>query len=212
MPYHFYNTIFHLRQHEEIILYDKVLELLPADEQLVKEFLQIEYEAEVMNYPFTAPGFNAAAALWAAKTTYTFCELILYRDKKAEELPALLPPYAGDMDAGAILSADLCLRFLPGLLVDTRHIDPEDPLYALAEDILQLWHYSGIGYPLKNERVDMALIFGNNCLQQLYTDRVIEKKDMPKAMMPGMEEKIKAALGMHKTLFWKELNLTNNNE
>ncbi|MGG9962274.1 hypothetical protein [Ferruginibacter sp. SUN106] len=209
MPSHFYNTIFHLRHHEEIILYDRVLNFVPEDEALVKELLAIEYETEVLNYPFTPPPFNATAALWAAKTTYTTCQLILYRENKADELPQLLPVYEGAIDASAILSADLCLRFLPQVLKDTKNIDPDDALIVLAEGHLQQWHYSGIGYPAKTALINLNSVAENDCVLQLYTDRVIQKKDVQRAQLPLLHQKIKAAMGMYSSRFWKELNTVN---
>jgi MoxR-vWA-beta-propeller ternary system domain bpX4 len=211
LPYHFYNTIYNLRQDEEIVLYDKVLNFLAENEQMVKDFLQIEYEVETLNYPFTAPKFDAAAALWGAKTTYTICQLILYRENKVEELQQLLPSYTGEITAAAILSADLCLRFLPQVLKNTRSIDPDDTLIAIAENHLQQWHYSGIGYPL-TKTIDLAMVTNDKCLAQLYADRVIQKKDMQRAQQPLLHEKIKAIMGIYSSLFWKELNSDNTHD
>lgn len=190
-----------------MLLYNKLLKFTAEDDQLVKELLQIEYETESINYPFTAPAYDANAALWAAKTIYTVCQLILYRENKAAELPLLLPSYPHKADAAAILSADLCLRFLPQVLNDTRHIDPEDNLVAVAENLLQQWHYSGIGYPLKTVINDIAIITTDECLFQLYADRVIQTKDTRRALIPLLNEKIKANMGMYGSLFWKTLNL-----
>ncbi|MGC4104125.1 hypothetical protein [Ferruginibacter sp.] len=212
MPYHFYNTINHLRINEEIILYDRVLHFLPEDEEMVKDLLKIEYETESTAYPFTAPAYNATAALWAAKTIYTACQLILYRENKEEELPQLLPAYTGDMDAAAMLSADLCLRFLPQVLTTTRHIDPEDALIQLLEKHLLQWHYSAIGHGLEKTITEDDIIFTDNCLQQLYIDRVIQQKDMQLALQPLLQQKIKAAMGIYASLFWKEFKTENINE
>ncbi|GAB2813600.1 hypothetical protein GCM10027043_11710 [Ferruginibacter profundus] len=183
-----------------------MLNFVPEDDALVKELLAIEYDTEVLNYPFTAPPFNATAALWAAKTTYTICQLILYRENKASELPQLLPLYPHAIDAGAMLSADLCLRFLPQVLKDTKNIDPDDALITLAEEQLQQWHYSGIGYPLKITAINFDGITDNECVLQLYINRVIQKKDLQRAQLPLLYEKIKAAMGMYSSRFWKELN------
>ena len=103
MPYHFYNTINQLRQNEELILYDRVLHFLDEDEQLVKEFLKIEFEIESQNYPFTPPAYNETAALWGAKLIYTTCQLILYRENKEAELPLLLPVYNNEIDAALFI-------------------------------------------------------------------------------------------------------------
>lgn len=212
MPYHFYNTICGLRQQEELVLYDRMITFIPEDEQLVTEFLGIEYETENINYPFTAPPFNAAAALWAAKTTYTFGQLILYREHTEIILPQLLPAYEGTLDAGSILSADLCLRFLPELIPVIRNIDSEDSLLQLLKDLLKQWQYSAIGYEVNATNADLFAVTENDCLLQLYADRVIAKKDMQKAMQPVVLQKIKASLGLYTPTFWKELNTAIENE
>lgn len=212
LPYHFYNTICGLRQREELILYDRIITFIPEDEKLVTDFLQIEYETECSNYPYTAPLFNAAAALWAAKITYSFSQLVLYREHAASDLSNLLPPYEGIIDAGAILSADLCLRFLPGLAYTIRNIDPEDALLLLLQQHLQQWHYSAVGYRVDISQMDMEPVVANNCLLQLYADRVIQKEDSNKALHPALLETIKASLGLYAPLFWKVLNTTIENE
>ncbi len=207
MNTYFYNTICQLRSAEEIVLYDRVLNFAEEDEELVKKFLQIEYEMEQENYPFNAPEFNANAALWAAKIVYTFCQLILYRENKTEELPQLLPAFNDRIDASAMLSADLCLRFLPQVLEDTKHIDPDDKLIEMAEGILNQWHFSSIGYKIKANEINTNILQTNKCLQQLYIDRVILKKDLMRASLPSINEKVYETMGDYSSEFWKELKI-----
>lgn len=201
-----------MRQQEELILYDRIISFVPEDEQLVTDFLAIEYEAESINYPGTAPAFNVVAALWAAKITYTFGQLILCREHAEAELPGLLPPFEMPIDASAIVSADLCLRFVPQLAHPMHNIDADDPLLPLLEDLLQQWHYSAIGYPVNAADADLAVVKDNECLLQLYSDRVIAKQDMQKAMLPAILQKVKGSLGIYSPIFWKELNTAIENE
>ncbi len=207
MTTYFYNTISQLRSAEEIVLYDRVLDFTEVDEELVKNFLLVEYEMEQENYPFVAPEYNANAALWAAKVVYTNCQLILYRENKTEDLPKLLPAFDSEIDASAMLSADLCLRFLPQVLKETKYIDPDDKLIELAEEILRQWHYSSIGYEMDNGKIDFNNLPANKCLQQLYVDRVILKKDLVRASLPYINEKIKETMGDYSSEFWKELKI-----
>lgn len=204
--HYFYDTIAQLRTNEVIILYDKVLDFTKEDETLVADFLQIEFEAESLNYPFLSPQFDASAALWGAKTLYTACQLLLYREHKHVELFNLLPPYPIEITAEAILSADLCLRFLPQVLLEAKFIDSEDPLVSILRNTLSTWHYSGIGVSSNLQDVDFEPIFSSSSLEQLYVDRVIEKKDIERAEFPKLNEKIKAVLGNYKAHFWKNLN------
>ena len=204
MHHYFYNTIYQLRTKEEIILYDKLFDIKEGDEALVKEFLQIEFNIESKNHPFSTPKYDAESALWAAKIVYTACQILLYREHKEAELTDLLPAFTQPITTEAILSADLCLRFLPQILAEAKLIDPEDYLIPILESILNQWHYSGIGIPLSLKNLDCELIFSNPCLEQLYIDRVIDKKDKKRAELPQMLEKIRATLGNYTEKYWNE--------
>jgi uncharacterized protein YqgQ len=209
MAHFFYDTIYQLRTNEEITIYDKLLNFSDEDVLLVKDFLEIEYESELLNVPSGAPLFNANAAVWAAKVIYTACQLILYRENKEEELANLFPSYTREINATAIFSADLCLRFLPQIITETKHVDPDDKLIHILETFLVQWHFSGIGYDLKTTALNFETIFANECLQKLYVDRVVEKKDTAKASLPIVQEKIKEIFGIYGLHFWKELKLEN---
>lgn len=204
MPHYFYETIYQLRTNEEIILYDKLLNINADDEALVKEFLQIEFFVESKNHPFSTPKYNAESALWAAKTIYTACQILLYREHQVAELTNLLPLFAQPITTETILSADLCLRFLPQILSEAKLIDPEDKVIPILESILNQWHYSGIGLILTLDNLDFDPIFSNPCLEQLYIDRVIEKKDRKRAELPQMLEKVRATLGNYTDKYWNE--------
>jgi hypothetical protein len=201
---YFYDTIYQLRTKEALILYDKVLEFKPSDEEVMKAFLGMEYEEELLNYPFSAPFFNAEAAFWGAKTVYMACQVLLYREHDVRELGSLLPPFSGEITAEAMLSADLCLRFLPQILTEAKFIDPEDALIPILEVLLAQWHYSGVGVAIELEQMDFEPVFSNSCLEQLYIDRVIEKKDVKRAEQPRLKEKIGATMGNYLEDYWKE--------
>lgn len=212
MVNYFYDTIFGLRQREEIVLYNKLLDVNAAEERMVIDFLENEYRRECLGYPFTPPAFDPAAALWAAKTTYIFSQLIINRDHPEADLTKLLPLYDGMVNAGAILSADLCLRFLIELVPTVRNIDANDPILQLFDTRLHLWHYSGIGYDLDLDALNMEMVAGNDCLMQLYANRVVEKRDRKRAMIPALYQWLKAGMGIYATLFWKELKTVVENE
>lgn len=205
MPHYFFDTISNLRTKQEMILYDKVLVSNSEEDALVKDFLQIEHETEALNHPFESLKFDGDAALWAAKTVYTACQILLYREHKEADLQLLLPNYPNEISAKAMLSADLCLRFLPQVLEETIRIDPDDALCPILENMLDRWHFSSIGMKINSENIDFSLIFSNLCLQQLYVDRVIERKDYKRAKMPELIEKVKSVLGNYTKHFWKEL-------
>jgi len=205
MEHYFYDTISHLRLTQEMILYDKILTINSEDERLVKDFLLVEYESENINYPFESPEFNPDAALWAAKIVYISCQIIFYREHSESDLSSILPAYVAEITPGAILSADLCLRFLPQILNEAKQIDPDDLLCDLLHEILKKWHYSAIGTEIDDVVFDFSPIFSNLCLEQMYLNRVIEKKDIKRAELDSINRRIKSVLGNHATFFWPEL-------
>ncbi len=203
---HFLQTLHTLRNEERMLLFGQAILVPAAEKELAITFLEMEYDNECLGYPGTAPAFEAAPALWAAQAVYTAAQLLLYRKDKEADIPALLPAYEGAVTAGAILSADLCLRFLPEVLLMAHNIDTDDLLVTILTGHLQHWHYSAIGHRQATEAPDFSVISSNACLQQLYADRVVNRKDRQLAMLPAVEPLVRAILGNHKTYFWNELS------
>ncbi|BAV07993.1 hypothetical protein SAMN05421788_103336 [Filimonas lacunae] len=201
----FLDTIYHLRNHEEILLHTSYTPPLEEDKELLTHFLEMEYGNECLEYPGTAPVFDGAAALWGAQVVYTASLLLLDRKHHVEEIPTLLPSYTGPVTEGAMLSADLCLRFLPQIIKQLQAIDAEDVLIPLLEQVLTRWHYSGIGLELgiENELLEIAL--RHNCLRQLYVNRIIQYQYKPLATHPLWQPWVMAAMGNYTTYFWKDL-------
>lgn len=193
MPSPLLLTIQHLRHQEEILLHGLLGPALKEDTKELAAFLAGEYAAESLNYPHTPPPFDPEAALWGAKTLYTAAQLLLNRQHEEEELPALLPPFSQSIAEGAILSADLTLRFLPAIIAQLHRIDPDDALIPILEEILITWHYSGIGHALPIEKLNFEPLSGMFCLRQLYIDRVIEMKNQALAEHIALREGVKAS-------------------
>ena len=199
-----------LRKNEAVILYGQFSSIDDDEKKKGVEFLETEYKLEKNEYPFRSPDFNPTAALWSAEIIYKVAQLILYREHKSEELTHLLPPFAGELTDSAMLSADLCLRFLPEMLEQLKLIDSQDSLIVLLEGYLHQWHYSGIGATTEIEELDFSIITSNACLFQLYCNRIIDKKQLNFANHPQMSERIKASLGIYHQTFWKELTTSTN--
>jgi len=214
MQNYFLQTIEHLRHYEEVLLYGCLLQVPEEQVEEIARYLAREYEQECLHYPFTAPALDPAAAAWAAKTVYISAQLLLYREHKEADLEALLPGYAAALTPGAVLSADLVLRFLPYVINHLKVIDPEDKLIEVLEAHLITWHYSGIGYTLPEERLEFSVVTTDRCLLQLYTDRVIEKKQQQLATHPAIIQNIQASLGLHAPTYWSNFQpqLTNGND
>lgn len=203
VPY-FLQSIRHLREDENVLLYNNVLQITDEEAQDVYLYLRTEYENESLEYPYAVPAFDQAAALWAAKTVYLAAQLVLYRENKPKDLPLMFAPYAGEKTAGAILSADLCLRFLPAVWQQLSLMDPEDALLPILEEHLCAWHYSAVGSSFGAEGADMHAVTDNRCVYALYVNRIIARKDLKRARLQALEKGVRAVLGNYAGTFWKE--------
>lgn len=196
-----------IRQNEEVMLYANILEITEEESIKVIEFLKSEYQLESFNYPFCTPAFNSEAALWAAKLLYIAAQLMLYRENKEADLEKLITEFNREIKPSEILSADLCLRFLPAIIVQLKIIDPEDRLISILEGHLKRWHYSAINYTLEIENLDFKQIHESPTLEQLYINRIIEYKKIKLAKLPKFKQRIDAHLGIYVKEFWNEFNI-----
>lgn len=201
----FIETLYHLRTIEQVILYNKTMKIADAEAKEALSFLAAEYEREAVNYPFEVPSFNGKAALWASKIVYFSAQLLLYRENKVSELKNFLPDYVGIVDASAMLSADICLRFLPQIRNELKRMDAEDDILPILEHHLQQFHFSAVGFDLDQETIDVNQIFDNACLKQLYLDRIVSRKAYKLAEQPEINACLLANFGDYKKEFWNEL-------
>jgi MoxR-vWA-beta-propeller ternary system domain bpX4 len=197
-----------LREKEEVILYNNLLEIPQQHIQEALEYLADEYNREKIDYPYPAPPFDKYAAQWGMYVTYFATQLILYREHKSKDLDILFTQFQNKITAGSVLSADICLRFIPQIIYQLNLIDIEDPLKKKLENILHIWHYSGLEYTsLDSENLDFSVITSDPCLLQLYVDRVIRFKNKSVACHPAIIHHIKSSLGLYHQDFWKDLKL-----
>lgn len=205
--YYFLDTIQTLRKQEEAILYEKLLPISEQEKKAVADFLYLEYQQESLEYPYQAPEFDAFAALWAAEFLYTALQLVLQREQKEQDLAQLLPGFQEGITPSGILSADLCLRFLPDVIIQLKLIDSEDPLIEMLEKQLTIWHYSGINYALPLEDPDFNTIANNPCLHQLYINRIVKHKKLHLAKHPAFKASILANFGLFAGEFWNDFKI-----
>lgn len=196
-----------IRGHEEIILYNNILFVSEQEQHQAIDFLNQEYQKESIDYPHKAPSFDSNAALWGAKTLYHSAQLVLYRENKDADLEKIIPDFSGKITPNSMLSADLCLRFIPEILAQLKLIDVEDKLIEVLEKILEKWHYSGISYEIPIENLDFITILSDACLRQLYLNRIIDCKNIKLATHPALQKHLIANLGIHGNEFWKAFQL-----
>ncbi len=203
----FVKMIKRLREYEEVVLYENILSIEKEEQSEITEFLAGEYQTESISYPYTPPLFDREAALWAAKTVYIAAQLMLYRENKETELETLIPQFSETVTPAAILSADLCLRFLPDMILQLKAIDSEDKLLIILDNTMRQWHYSGIRYLQSSESLDFTNLTADEILGQLYTDRVIEYRNLRLAKHPAVQKMIRTALGDLGNIYWSDFKL-----
>ncbi len=206
---YFFRMIQHLRKTEEVVLYANVLSISDAELAQVGKLLLVEYHRESLDYPFHPPSFHISAAIWGAQTLYIAAQLLLYRKHAGDKLRELFPKADFLSSPETMLSADLCLRFLPGIYEELEGIDAEDPLLPILEEILIQWHYSSISNSKVSGKINDQLIASklklDPCFRQLYVDRVIKYKNHILAAQPFLNREVQAVLGIHGEHFWPEL-------
>lgn len=159
----FLDTIYHLRTIEQIILTDKLITISKGEENDTVSFLENEYERETLEYPGIASKFNSDAALWAAKTVYLAAQLLLHREHKISDLDLFLPDFNGIQEESAILSADLCLRFLPQILAEMKRIDADDVVIPILEKQKETLRFCTI-----KKRLSLGQPFSLVCIILIY--------------------------------------------
>lgn len=198
-------TIHHLRTSGYFVLYTKEPKITEAELNDLGDFLEQEYENEVLEYPFEAPKFNRKAAVWAAKLIYFGAQFLVHRKTEPKDLKNYFPECPVPVDVAAILSADLSLRYVPFIITELEHIDMEDWLIKIIKLQAKEFQYATIGYDMEIplEEDTLKKLFENDCFKTLYINRVIEKKAISLTEHTLIHEHITAHLGEHQSHFWK---------
>ena len=206
----FLDTLFLLRKDGTLTIFSDFKTLSEKEEKEAEDFFESEFEKERLDFLSDKIPFNKEAAIWAAKVLYHSAQLYLIRKDTAKDLEKLIPQYQDEKDVSAILSADLSLRFLPQLLDALQIADSTDPLVKILENILQQFHYSGIGLDLNFEKINWEEELKNKTYRKLYLERIVEKKAYKLAEIPYINQLLIAEFGMYKDIFWRELKIVEN--
>ncbi len=206
----FLDTLFLLRKEGTLTIFSDFKTLSEKEEKEAEDFFESEFEKERLDFLLDKIPFNKEAAIWAAKVLYHSAQLYLIRKDTAKDLEKLISQYQDEKDVSAILSADLSLRFLPQLLDTLQIADSTDPLVKILENILQQFHYSGIGLDLNFEKINWEEELKNKTYRKLYLERIVEKKAYKLAEIPYINQLLIAEFGMYKDIFWRELKIVEN--
>ena len=204
---YFLHTIRQLRQEETVTLYEVWSPQRQYNDAEIVRFLEQSYQSESINYPFDAPAFNPAAALWGAHTMYIASQFLINRSLSTKNMQKYLPDFPDVATSACILSADLTLRFLPDIFQELKVIDSDDSLIGILEQRLTRWHYSGIRADLAPDTLDFSVVITDPCLYQLYLNRVILYKKNKLAIHPALQIGIWHNLGAHADILWPDLPL-----
>ena len=201
---HFHQTIEALLTNGVIRLFGKIEQFDPDDDSDVVSILEDVYHKESLSYPGKPPVFDAKAGLFGARILYLSAQLMLYRDLATDVAIKLFPDDHLIKTPSTILSADLCLRFMPSLLHKYEAIQLEDSLLPSLRKVMSKWSYSAIDAGSSPEGTDWEVVLQDRCLLQLTIDRIIERGAMNYATSEIFVRHVTSALGDYGAFFWKE--------
>ena len=204
----FFKTLYELRKAGNLTIFSKLKVVSKTDTKEVVDLLRAEFELESMEFP-VALDYDAASALWAAKTLFYSAQLLLIREDTVKDLATFFPEINGKITLSAKLSADLSLRFLPEIYAQLNIADNKDPLLPVLERYLKQFHYSSIGSDIEPEVADWQAELADPVYRKLYLDRIVAKKDYKRAEIPYINQLLHAAFGLYKNQFWSSLKTIN---
>ncbi|WP_294224256.1 hypothetical protein [uncultured Chryseobacterium sp.] len=205
----FLDTLFLLRKEECITIFTDFHEISEKEESDAADYFEAEFEKERLEFLSDQISFDKKTAVWATKILYHSVWLHLIRENTAKDLNRLIPPYSGNRNIPAILSADLSLRFLPQIISALHDADPEDVLMSMLENVLKRFHYSAVGMDLELEPINWEEELKDRTYRKLYLERIVERKSYRLAEIPYINQLLIAEFGLHKDVFWKELKVIN---
>ncbi|WP_294312681.1 hypothetical protein [uncultured Chryseobacterium sp.] len=205
----FLDTLFLLRKEECITIFTDFHEISEKEESDAADYFEAEFEKERLEFLSDQISFDKETAVWATKILYHSVRLHLIRENTAKDLNRLIPPYSGNRNIPAILSADLSLRFLPQIISALHDADPEDVLMSMLENVLKRFHYSAVGMDLELEPINWEEELKDRTYRKLYLERIVERKSYKLAEIPYINQLLIAEFGLHKDVFWKELKVVN---
>ncbi|MNG18489.1 hypothetical protein D3C84_1025600 [compost metagenome] len=86
-----------------------------------------------------------------------------------------------------------------------KRIDADDPVIPILEKQLYQFHYSAIGFEIEIEKIDFNTVASNDCLQQLYIDRIVQRKAIKFTESDFIKKQLEIGFGDYKKIFWTQL-------
>ena len=175
-----------------------------AEEREAEEGLREQDATLRLEGPGGLPELDLAVALWATRTCYGACQLVVYRQLDAKAIAELLPAaVSSGKPASRHWSADITLRFLPDLLRQASIASEQDPLVTHLRSLAFQWPLSSVGIEgIVPQHVDE--LAASHALLQLYVDRILARKDFSRLEHAAVRQATRRAVGMHAEL-WPDL-------
>lgn len=188
----------------------EIEEVTGAEADAALNILQQYYAEDVGNMPATPPDFEPKAALWAAQFVYRTLHLTLLRHIGAETVEQLLTDFSGETTPETMYSVDLSFRYLPELLTLAKGLAPSDSLVDVLKKRLHRWYFSAVGVDLgdNNPKIMTEIVANHLSLRLAYVDKIIQKKDLKRALSEPEREWVKVALGDYPSVFWADFART----
>ena len=157
---------------------------IPEHEQAAGvQIIRSRFEVLSLDYPADMPDFDADAALWAGQWVYYAVHLMVIRDAGEAEITRLMPPYSAAPSPSAVISADVCLSYLPEILHAAKGFAPGDILVTTLKTTARSWPFSAAGLALEG-LPDIRIFSGHPALMQIYTDRLIQYRQRERLRDP----------------------------
>jgi hypothetical protein len=163
-----------------------------------------------LELPATPPTFSPESFQWAALNVYRAAQLVVYRDVPAADVEtALSAPFEHTRNASADYSVDLIFRFLPDLRGFARSSSTHDPVCQWIDQWCQQWPLSSVGIDFSQTDTDqdvtpvvfdLSIIPDDECLTQLYVDRILERQDQLRVDAPFVQAQIRRTVGIYPEL------------
>ena len=163
---------------------------------------------------YDAPPFQPEVASWAGRSFYHACQMLVYpledsnpgnQKSATNSFPAFNFSASTSPDASAHYNVDLVFRFLPDLrnFVKAYNADgSKDDLWTQISDWCIAWPLSSVGIanldqksPVNIDAFNIDAFLTDDCLLQLYVDRIIERFDIRRAQDPRIARSVQESIG-----------------
>jgi hypothetical protein len=159
--------------------------------------------------PGSPPAIDNQAAMWGLKAVFTVSSLIVHRRLTVAAFePVLVFRHLKPVTTSVIYSVDLTLQCVPELHRMALALAESDPLCDVLEHLGRSWPLSSVGLRFRagHEPDDQTIgdavttLWQNDCLRQLYLDRITEREALERLNAPLVRDAIRAILGLHHDL------------